>query len=140
MAASVVTPGYGAKFNRVGTTPIPEVVGITGPGISREPIDVTHLLSDGMCKEFIAGMIDGGEVSVEVNLLPDDTDQAVMFSDINSTTATESKRECKITLTDPTPQTITCDLVASGWDSNIAQDGALRATVSYKVSGAVSMA
>lgn len=45
-----------------------EVKTITGPSISMEPIDITNHDSPDQFKEFVAGLSDGGEVSITGNL------------------------------------------------------------------------
>ena len=142
MAESTATPGFGCTARwGASTTPIPEVVAINGPGISREAIDVTHLSSDSMCKEFIAGVIDGGEVSLDLNLLPDDTNQSVLFASMISTVASCAKRALAVTLSNATAETISmAGAVITNWESTGAVEGKLGASVTFKVSGAVSMA
>lgn len=139
MAASTATPGYGAIASWGGTA-IPEVVSITGPGITRDAIDVSHLQSTSMVREFIAGIIDAGEVSLEINLLPDDTQQALLFASMISTVASCAKQALVVTLTDATPQTITmAGAVITGWETGAAIDDKLTATVTFKASGAISI-
>ena len=52
---------------------IGEVISISGPGISRTAVDVTHLTSTQNYHEFIPGTIDSGEVTCEMNLDADAT-------------------------------------------------------------------
>lgn len=53
-------------------TTIAEVGDIDGPSDEVETIDVTNHSSSGARKEFVAGLIDGGEVSFQINWIPDD--------------------------------------------------------------------
>ncbi|MDK1103953.1 MAG: phage tail tube protein [Actinomycetota bacterium] len=138
MAASNATPGYGAVLKR-GATTIAEVVSITGPGVSRDTIEKTHLTSDGMAREFIPGLIDGGDVTVELNFLPDDTTQALIFSDMISTTVTSVEQAYTIQLTDATPQTIAMNLIPTAWEPSAPFDDKLSLSVTFKVSGAVAI-
>jgi len=46
---------------------IAEVKSISGPGMTRETIDVTNLDSTGGYKEFIAGFRDAGDVGLSMN-------------------------------------------------------------------------
>lgn len=92
MAASNANPGYGTLL-AIGEdsdpeiyTNIAEIVSISGPSISREAIDVTNLMSDSMFREFRPGIIDFGEISLDFNFLPDDTEQAGLFADMIDTT------------------------------------------------------
>lgn len=101
--------GIGTKFSRwdtVGTSgdwvPLAEVNSITGPGMSRETIDVTSLDSIAGYREIIGGLRDGGTVTFSMNftranydlmktdfesdvlqnyqiMLPDDVDTAFEF-------------------------------------------------------------
>jgi len=82
MAASNADHGYSATFGiddgAGGYTEVAEVFSITPPGRSREPIDVSHLNSDNGYREFIpAGLIDGGEVGIELNYVPSASDAVI---------------------------------------------------------------
>jgi len=63
---------YTTILARNGNT-IAEVKSISGPEMSLNAIDVTHLNSPDAFKEFVGGMRDGGEVSIEGNFYPGDT-------------------------------------------------------------------
>jgi hypothetical protein len=55
-----------------------EVVSFTLPDDTIDEIEASHLKSPGNRKEYIAGMIDGGDVTVEFNYVPgSDTDLAL---------------------------------------------------------------
>ena len=60
----------GAAFGTVLTvgTAVAELTSISGPSISMDTIDVSSHDSADRAREFVAGMIDGGEVTVEGNL------------------------------------------------------------------------
>ena len=58
----------GATANAIG-----EVVGWSGPGMSAAVIDVTNLVST--AKEKLVGVYDGGQVTLNVNMLVTDTGQ-----------------------------------------------------------------
>jgi len=47
---------------------VAELTSISGPSISMDTIDVSNHDSADRAREFVAGMIDGGEVSIEGNL------------------------------------------------------------------------
>lgn len=68
--------GYGTLFKtgngaspEVFTT-LAEVVNITPPSMARDTVDASHMQSPNAWREFIAGMKDGGEISLELNLVP----------------------------------------------------------------------
>lgn len=81
MADSDAHTGMGA-FLMKGNGESPEdfiavmgVKSISGPNISRDTHDTTWMGSEGGFREFIGGLVDGGEVSFEANLLPRDSTQ-----------------------------------------------------------------
>lgn len=64
-------------------TAVASVTNLGGPELSRETYDVTaHDSPDGW-REFIGGLKDGGEVSVEINYKPDVHD--VLVADLSDT-------------------------------------------------------
>ncbi|WPY93157.1 phage tail tube protein [Limimaricola variabilis] len=74
--------GFGAVFGIEGATPgtyapAAEVIAITPPSRSREAIDATHLNSPDAYREFIAGIMEGGEASLTLNFEPSETDTLV---------------------------------------------------------------
>lgn len=84
--------GYGVVLSRGNGAGPPEVftaVGnvqnLGGPELSRETYDVTAHDSPDKWREFIGGLKDGGEVSVEVHYDPDKHDTYITdFSDVNA--------------------------------------------------------
>ena len=48
------------------TTKVAEVVNISGPNIETEDIDITSMDSSSGFRDFIPGLIDGGEISVDL--------------------------------------------------------------------------
>lgn len=72
MAASAASSGFGAVFAYLSAdpstyTPLAEVLSVTPPEIAVETIEVTHMGSDDGFREYIAGLKDGGEVTVNLN-------------------------------------------------------------------------
>jgi len=68
--------GWGGKVflstdnTEANLTQLAEVTECTFPSDETDEIEATHLLSPGRRKEFIAGLIDGGEVTVSGNYDP----------------------------------------------------------------------
>lgn len=52
-------------------TKIAEVLSITGPGLTNEPIDITHLGCT--AREFIGGLPDYATIAFDLNFMPDET-------------------------------------------------------------------
>ena len=70
-----------------GANTIAEVTSITGPEKTLNAVDVTHLTSPNTYKEFIGGLRDGGEVTIEGNFYPGDTNgQIGLSSDLDAAT------------------------------------------------------
>lgn len=83
--------GFGAKFEVLTATGpdvwtrIGELNDLQPPEISRDTHDATHYESDDGYREFIPGLKDGGEATIEYNLIPggttDDQVQTLMDDD-----------------------------------------------------------
>ncbi len=53
---------------------VAEVTSITWPGYSRDAIDATHMNSEDQFREYIPGLMDAGEVTIELNYVPNHAD------------------------------------------------------------------
>jgi predicted secreted protein len=73
--------GNGASPEVFATTA--EVTGITPPAMSRDTVDATHEESPDAWREFIAGLKDGGEVSLELNFVPGGSAAAALMAELN---------------------------------------------------------
>lgn len=80
--------GLGTLLKRASTT-IPECVNIAiNP--ARDSIDVTNHDSTAPAREFIAGLLDGGEVTFEGNFLPGTANQKLLTTDLLGAAGTVS--------------------------------------------------
>lgn len=84
MAASLAKIAYGSKLeveNAPGSgiyVEILEIKSVNKPDASVEDVDVTHMSSPGLAKEFVAGMTDFGEMQLDINWVPGgSTDQFI---------------------------------------------------------------
>lgn len=80
--------GFGTKFYKMSGTASTAIGGITainGPEIEGEDIDVTDMDSANGFMEFLPGLVDGGEVELELNY--DKDEQAVLYALIRTTAA-----------------------------------------------------
>lgn len=84
--------GFGTQFQRATTlTPgtvyetIANVTNIKGPGRKRETIDVTAHDSPSQYMEFIGGLKDGGEVSMDINYDPAEVTHEDLDADFEDT-------------------------------------------------------
>lgn len=69
MPASQAGLGYGTLLQRAGVTLV-ETVKIGGPSQKADMKETTNMLSPSTYKEFIAGLREGGDVTIEGNYLP----------------------------------------------------------------------
>ena len=64
-------------------TDIEEVLSVTGVGKTNELIEVTNFDSPSSTKEFIAGLAEGSEVTVECNFKSSSTVQAALITHVD---------------------------------------------------------
>lgn len=86
--ASTAVAGVGTVFNRwsgAAWVPQAEINSITGPGMSRDTIDVTSLDSSGGYREFITGFRNPGTVTLSMNFTRTTYEQ--MLDDFESASA-----------------------------------------------------
>ena len=54
-------------------TTVAEITNISGPSLGIDTIDVTSHESVGGWREFITGIADGGEITIDINYIPDNS-------------------------------------------------------------------
>jgi predicted secreted protein len=126
---------YGTTFSRGdGADPevftaVAHITEIGGPEESRETYDVTAHDSPNQWRQFIGGLKDGGEVSLELNFFPED--HQVLRGDIDD----EEPRSYRIVWPDTSSTTVTFSAVFTGMSPAAPHDDKLTASATYKVSG-----
>lgn len=130
--ASKAFAGVGTVFNR-NSSPIAEVNSITGPGMTRDFIDVTSLDSTGGYREFIAGFRDGGTVVLNMNFSVDT--YSLMKNDFESDTAVAYS----IVLPDSDGTTISFNGLVTECPITVPTDDKVTADVTIKVTGEVTV-
>lgn len=109
---------------------VANVTSITGPGVSRNTIDMTaHDSPDGWM-EFLGGLKDGGEVSMEVNWDPTESTHADLYSDINDT----APRDYKVVLPGDIAEWAFSGIL-TGFEPSYPTDDKVAASVTFKVTG-----
>ena len=112
---------------------IGQVQSLSGPSVSVATIDTTDIA--GTAKTFIAGMVDGGEVSLEVSYDPDSTDaeyHTAMTADLESGTA----KTWTITWSDGS--TVSASGIITSFSASASIDDKVTASFAIKVSGALT--
>lgn len=116
---------------------IANITSVSGPGLSRDTIDVTAHDSPNAYMEFVGSLIDGGEVSAEINWDP-------AAADLGSTPANTTETLIgDLEDTDPVSYEIAfpdgakfaADLLITGFEFDAPYDDKLAATLSFQVSG-----
>jgi len=136
MAASAAERGYGAillKGSGGTAAPIAEITDISDFGASRADIDVTSHDSDDGAMEYIAGMIEGGELTVTANFIAGDTSGqiAAIATDIASATlATYTLR-----LVNSANSTFVFSGYVKSYKIKSDLKGAIKVTLVFKISG-----
>lgn len=110
-----------------------QVVGFNGPSGSAGKIDVTNLGST--AKEFLMGIRDEGEISLDVIYDPADAGQAGAFAD----RGTRTRRAWGIALTDGSSNLIKGLGYMSGFAVTGAVDDAVKASLTISITGAVNV-
>ena len=127
--------GYGASFKRGdGASPevftaLGEVTAINGFELSKDTVDATHMGSPDRYREFISGLRDGGEVSVELNFVPDGTAITNAFTDFDADVA----RNYQIVWADTSDFEFSG--ICTGISTAVPVDDKMSATFTYKVTG-----
>lgn len=106
-----------------------QAISVTPPAIAVDAIDVTHMQSAGGAREFIPGMMDPGECSIEMNFLPGSEGEAIIFGAL--------RMKVKARCTFPAGETATFDAIITGYAPAAPMDDKMTATLTCKVSGVV---
>lgn len=128
--------GYGTKYSIWDaslTTPafveIAEVTSVTPGAAQADRIDATHMQSPGRRREYIAGLIDSGEASFEINWIPGSATDELLRELMSSGAVVEHKIEF------PNGVTVTFDASITGYEKSIPVDDRMTATITVAVSG-----
>lgn len=140
---SDATIGYGSKLKRGDGgapeifTAIAEVVTFDPPGGEADEVEVTNLDSADRRKEHIQGMIESGEVAMEMNFLPTDATQnssTGLIADLASGTV----KNWQLLYSDAAGTTATfAGFIKAFAPGTVETGAALRATATIKVTGGV---
>jgi len=126
---------YGTILSRLGVD-IAEIRSITAPVPTADTYDVTTHDSVGGYKEFLVGLKDGGECTLEGNFYPGDPGQIALINDFNSSTV----RSYTLTFPAAMGATMTFDgYVVTAPEITAPVDGAVGFRATIKVSGQVAV-
>lgn len=134
--------GHGTQFQTGnGATPevfatLAEVVNITPPGIKRDSVDASHGQSPDEMREFIAGLKDGGECSMEMNFVPGGPAAAALMAEF-ALIRSQATKNRRVVFPDGTIWAFAAFL--TGFEPEAPNEDKMTATVTFKVTGAVAV-
>ena len=111
-----------------------EVISVSGVGKTNNLVDVTNFDSAAGTREFIAGLADGEEFTVECNYLPKATVQINAMSSVDS----GLNKKAKLSYLGNSPiKNWAFDVVCMGYTVAPSATEQNRLTLTYKISGAI---
>ena len=133
--------GVGTKFERWDdetTSPgqwaeLAEVFSITGPGKSRNVIDVTSFSSTGGYREKIAGLRDSGTLSFTMNFRRD------TYELLNTDFESNTRRAYRIVLGDPDETALEIEGLVTELPLTVPEGDRITVDVSIEISGEVNI-
>jgi hypothetical protein len=128
---------FGTTMSWAGTA-VGTVRAITGPGESVESEDITNHGSPSAYREKVPTLIDGGEVGLEI-IYSHEAGQTALRAAFAARTVAEVILELPDTA-GTSGTTFTFGAFISKWDWAIPDAGALKASISITVAGAVAVA
>jgi len=143
MPDSAALLGYGSVIEIVSDSSpdlfvaLAEVKSITPPSIDVDQVEVTHMQSPNRFREFISGLLDGGEASFEMNFIPGSTSDDRLFELLNLPTGVSRRRACRISY--PNGVTWSFNAEVTGYEPDVPFDDAMTATVTLKVTGTITV-
>lgn len=117
---------------------VAEVTNITPPNLARDAQEATHTESTEGWREFIPGLKDAGEVSAELNFVPDSDTTALLLAQFDSNALTQARILFADGDQDASPMTCstwTFNAVLTGFPPEAPIDGKMSATTTFKISG-----
>ncbi|MDQ0349737.1 hypothetical protein J2S76_004188 [Ancylobacter vacuolatus] len=106
-----------------------QATSLTPPSFAVDAIDVTHMQSPSGTREFIPGLVDPGECSIEMNFMPGSAGEAIILSVL--------RMKVKARATFPDGESVTFDAIITGYSPAVPMDEKMTATLTVKVSGVV---
>lgn len=137
-----VVIGYGAEAwldnSSDVSTRLGEVTAISLPNPQQADVEATHFASPGRTREYIAGLIDNGEITVGINFDAGSATDALITEAMTSGEVREMM--ISVPTSSGTNQEYTFPAIIKGYEKTIPIDDRQTATVTARVAGAVVQA
>lgn len=122
---------YGTTLTRDGNA-IAEITNLGGPSLAADSLDVTSHDSSNGYREFIQGLRDGGELSIEGNFYPGDSNgQAGLLTDFNAGTV----QSFVMTFPASTGTTWTFSAIVTAFETTAPVDDKMGFSATLKITG-----
>jgi hypothetical protein len=112
-------------------TGVGDVVSIAGPAITKDEIEVTAL--DSAAKEFIGALDDPGEITMELNWNPQDSEHVNLRTDAEGSVV----RNYRVIWSDVSGTTVTFAAEVMEFTLNTEANDAVKASTRMKISGSL---
>lgn len=119
--STLTTPAY---------VPVAEVTAVTPGSATADRVEATHMKSPGRRREYIAGLIDSGEASFEINWVPGGPSDELLRR------VFEDGETVKHRITFPNGARVAYDAQITGYEKDVPVDDKMTATITVSVSGA----
>ncbi len=145
MPETVVKLGFGSLLKRGDGavsetfTTVAEVVELPMPNLKLDTPEATHHGSPGGWREFIAGLLDAGDVKIKVNWLPSNATQSASTGAL-ADMPNRVKRNWQIVLADGASTTWSFAAYVAGFEGKANLDKPFEATITLKVTGQPTLA
>lgn len=133
-------PGWGTVLKvtiSASATPIGDIKGISGPGLSSDMIDVTTLDSSNNAREFYPGLFDGGEVTFDVVMNPTNATQQYLHDSCK--TRPSAAETFSIEWNDGSSTAWDFTAWVQSFEPQADVDGVVIASITLKVTGPVTL-
>jgi len=110
---------------------------VGGPSLSLDTIEITTHSSAGGWREFTPGLLDGGEVTLDLFL---DTASATQGNTTGLLSEITGRTVEGFRITWPDATTAVFNAIVTSWEPGAVVDGALTGSVTLKITGAVTFA
>ena len=119
-------------------TQLGEILSVTMPNSQVADVEATHMLSPNRRREYIAGLIEDGEGSFEMNYIPGSATDILIRAAINDGVTRSYKIVLK--LADASNWKCEGDCIVKGYEPSIPIDDRMTATMSVRFTGASTQA
>lgn len=136
MTATRAIIGYGTTIDVADSsspgifTRVAEVIEVTPPNAQTDDVEATHFTSDNRTREYIAGLIEGGEASFGMNRIPGSVTELLL----QALQTAGTKVQWLITWPNGTTWTFLGNV--KGYETSSPIDDRMTATCTVKVGGA----